>query len=421
MAIGKRYSPKHGREVWGYIAKIGGKRRRRFGFSSEEAAELALSKARLDAFDRRHGVAPPEERPAVTVRQLVERRAAQLQSGPRRRASAALLRRWLETLPPGLLVTDLTTSHLQAYTDARLKVVKQQTVFRELTDICSCLGRARDIFAGLEGWTPPRRPRGVTQGRARARLISPEEAARLLAHLRRPAGRQEWREGRGREWESYVRFRHDAADLLQMALLTAARRGELLALRWSDVNFKWGTLRITATKTERVRVIPVSPALAALLKRRQRESAGGPFVFPVTGGRASLRASTEKIFRAAGRAAGVPYGRDAPGGWVLHDARHTAITAMLHAGHSLESVMAISGHSARVMAMRYAHSTEATRRAAASALDQFGDLNVPLSLHEDAQNSQHMQHMQHPAGGAKPRKFKGKSKKSGKTRAARAS
>ena len=62
-----------------------------------------------------------------------------------------------------------------------------------------------------------------------------------------------------------------------------------------------------------------------------------------------------------------------PGGWVLHDARHTAITAILDAGYSLESVRQISGHSARVIAMLYAHATDATVRAAVSALEQFSD------------------------------------------------
>lgn len=369
MGVRKQWSARYGREVWGYEARLCGVRKQKFGFSTEAAALVALSKARVAAFERQQGVASPEPPRVVTVKQLVERRSAQLQQTPRRQTSARLLGRWLATLPPGLLVTELTTAHLQAHVDARLRVAKPQTVFRELTDICTCLNRARDLFAELESWTPPRRPRGVAPGRARARLIGPDEAARILAYLRRPRGQSEW--GRGREWARYVSLRHDAADLLQIALLTAARRGEILALRWTDVNFEWGTLRITGTKTERVRVIPMTPALVALLRRRQANAADSPLVFSALEGRSMLRASTDQIFRAAGRAAGIPYGRDTPGGWVLHDARHTAITAMLHAGHSLESVMAISGHSARVMAMRYAHSTEATRRAAVGALDQF--------------------------------------------------
>lgn len=362
MAVEKRKSKKHGREVWGYVAKIGGRRRRKFGFGSEEAAQLALSKARVEHFERKAGVAE-SRRPSVTVKQLVERRAAQLQATPRQKISAGLLKRWADSLPPGLLVTELSTAHLQGWIAARLKEVKPQTVFREVTDVCSMLNNARDLFAELEDWTPPRRPRMKTPTGSRDRLISKEEAAAVLAHLRRPL-----EDG---ETEGYWRVRNDAADLFQIALLTAARRMEILSLRWSDVNFDWRTLRVTGTKTDRVRSVPMTDALASLLRRRKLGAGRSPLVFPALAGKTMLRANTDQIFRAACAEIQIPYGRDTPGGWVLHDARHTAITAMLHAGNSLESVMAVSGHSARVMAMRYAHATEATRRAAVSALDQF--------------------------------------------------
>ena len=61
MAVEKRWSEKHGREVWGFDARVGGKRVRRYGFSTQAAAEVALSKARIVAYDRKAGVAPPPE------------------------------------------------------------------------------------------------------------------------------------------------------------------------------------------------------------------------------------------------------------------------------------------------------------------------------------------------------------------------
>jgi integrase len=351
MVVRKQWSSKFNREVWGYDARINGRRLQKFGFASKSAAEIALSQARITAFERQAGVAPPPERATVTVRALVERRAAQLQ----RKAAISTLKRWRDTLPAGLLVTDLTTAHLQNYQDARLTQVKPQTVFREITDICSALNSARDRHPELEDWQPPRRPRLKTPTRGRDRIISRDEAARVLAHLRRPREED--------ESERYWRVRIDAADLFQIALLTAARRMEILSLRWSDVNFEWQTLRIIGTKTDRVRVVPMGGPLNALLRRRRAEAGNSPRVFPALAGSTMLRANTDQIFRAACKEINIPYGRDVEDGWVLHDARHTAITAMLHAGNSLESVMAISGHSARVMTMRYAHSTEQTRRA----------------------------------------------------------
>lgn len=51
---------------------------------------------------------------------------------------------------------------------------------------------------------------------------------------------------------------------LQGLLITGARREELAALRWDDVDFKWGSLTIR-DKVEGERTIPLTPYLAALL------------------------------------------------------------------------------------------------------------------------------------------------------------
>ncbi|HEX3560405.1 MAG TPA: site-specific integrase [Pyrinomonadaceae bacterium] len=412
MAVKKALSKRHGREVWGYVTKIDGKRRRRFGFSSEEAARLAESKALINAFERKHGVAPPPAAPTVTIKQLVAARSAQLQGTKRRKTSARLLERWLETLPAGLLVTQVTTALLQEWVTARTKEVSEETIFREVTDICSCLNRAGELFSALETWQPPRRPRMKTPTRRRDRLISKDEARIYLAHLRRSH-----EEG---ETELYWSVRGDAADLLQIALLTTARRMEILSLRWSDVNFEWKNLRVTDEKTGKVKNIPMAGALTTLLLRRKAASGASPLVFPAMEGKTMLRANTDQIYRLACAQLGMPYGRDVPGGWVLHDARHTAITAMLHAGHSLESVMAISGHSARVMAMRYAHSTEATRRAAVTALDQFGDEKCDPFLAREPRASRQTRPPRAPTRESKGKKTVAKSKKSVKTRSARA-
>lgn len=53
---------------------------------------------------------------------------------------------------------------------------------------------------------------------------------------------------------------------LQGLLITGARREELAALRWSDVDFQWGGMTIR-DKVEGERTIPLTPYLAALLAR----------------------------------------------------------------------------------------------------------------------------------------------------------
>jgi len=75
---------------------------------------------------------------------------------------------------------------------------------------------------------------------------------------------------------------------IQILLLTGARAGELLGLRWSDVNVKWCGLTIR-DKVEGTRVIPLTPYVAQLMESLPRRnefvfssalSAGGAVVIP---------------------------------------------------------------------------------------------------------------------------------------------
>ena len=78
------------------------------------------------------------------------------------------------------------------------------------------------------------------------------------------------------------------AGYLQILLLTGARAGEVLALRWDDVNTKWRGLTIR-DKVEGVRVIPLTPYVSQLIHGLPRRnewvfsspvSAGGTLVIP---------------------------------------------------------------------------------------------------------------------------------------------
>lgn len=61
------------------------------------------------------------------------------------------------------------------------------------------------------------------------------------------------------------------AGYLQALLLTGARREELAALRWADVEFQWRTMTIK-DKVEGVRTIPLTPYVASLLSNLPRRN-----------------------------------------------------------------------------------------------------------------------------------------------------
>lgn len=56
---------------------------------------------------------------------------------------------------------------------------------------------------------------------------------------------------------------------LQVALLTGARREEIAGLRWTDIDFKWLTIRMH-DKVDGERTIPLTPYVAILLKELKR-------------------------------------------------------------------------------------------------------------------------------------------------------
>ena len=90
-----------------------------------------------------------------------------------------------------------------------------------------------------------------------------------------------------------------ASAYLRALLLTGARREELAALKWANVDFQWRKLTI-ADKVDATRTIPLTPYLAQLLATLPRVNA---FVFASSGkaGRiADARASHARALQSAG-------------------------------------------------------------------------------------------------------------------------
>lgn len=87
-------------------------------------------------------------------------------------------------------------------------------------------------------------------------------------------------------WFAAVRGMGNAgiSTYLQTLLLTGARPGELLGLRWDDLNVQWRGLTIR-DKVEGERVIPLTPYVHHLLAGLPRR---GPFVFAGTAGTAPM-------------------------------------------------------------------------------------------------------------------------------------
>lgn len=92
------------------------------------------------------------------------------------------------------------------------------------------------------------------------------------------------------------------ASYLQVLLITGARREELAALKWEDVNFQWSSIKLS-DKIEEFRMIPLTPFVAHLLSKLPRRN---EFVFSSPAAKAGYIAEPRHAHNDALVVAGLP-------------------------------------------------------------------------------------------------------------------
>ena len=141
---------------------------------------------------------------------------------------------------------------------------------------------------------------------------------------------------------------------IRMATLTGLRIGEVLAMRWEDVDFEAGRAVLPDTKTGR-RTHPLSSAALESLATLPRINAE-PHVFSTGRGAVTYKTVRATLARAAERA-GLEDVR-------LHDLRRTLMTAAAAEGIGTHALRDLLGHKTTTMADRYVrHQGAAVREA----------------------------------------------------------
>ena len=168
--------------------------------------------------------------------------------------------------------------------------------------------------------------------------------------------------------------------MLDMAVHTGMRLGEITALTWGDVDLLAGIINVPqATKTG-YRPVPMNATTRALLEGLPRR---GEYVFcRQDGGHYNDRSARNTISKRtvlSMKAAGIE-------GASFHILRHTAGSWMVQAKRPLAEVQAILGHSNPALTNRYAHLNPDHLRASITALDGTAVATVIAS--DDVRSSQ---------------------------------
>jgi integrase len=143
----------------------------------------------------------------------------------------------------------------------------------------------------------------------------------------------------------------DVRDAMELLILTGLRRGELLALRWQDMDLDHGVAHVRATtayapKSRRPRAVPLCREAVAVLKTRLAHKVG-PFLDKTGPSMSPFRLT--KTFKALAEKMGMSYLR-------LHDLRHAFATrALLDLGADVLTVQTVMGHSDVSVTRRYLH------------------------------------------------------------------
>lgn len=222
----------------------------------------------------------------------------------------------------GYSMANLSPAIVAGFRDERLRTVGAGAVIRDLSLLSSVINHARREW-GVTATNPCALVRKPSTPSGRSRILSSEEEQRLLASLTPMGRRSPW-----------------MAPLVQLALETAMRRGELLALTWESIDWERSTTFLPITKSGDARTVPLSSRAINVLMSIQSNRQG--IVFRISA------ATMEAAFKRATIRAGIENLR-------FHDLRHTATSRMAEKLPNVIELAAVTGHRTIQMLKRYYH------------------------------------------------------------------
>jgi integrase len=290
---------------------------------------------------RIYGIAPPsaETFSGIAARYLTHQKARLTPAAYER--TRGIVEQHLKPLFGSMKISDIRRADVQRYVTHRCGEVSPGSVAREMNVLkrffSLCVEWELTVLNPASGIKAPRVPAG------RVRYLQPGELHALLANC------PEW-----------------LRPIVGLAVATGMRRGEILGLRWLDVDLQGGRLLLPQTKNGDGRIVYLNRIASSVLISLPNGNSIRP-VFPgLTPGRVSV------AFARSCDKASVEDFR-------FHDLRHTAASWLRMQGGDIHTVAQLLGHKDLRMAARYQHLSPAFLADAVKGLDSvFGEaMQIP--------------------------------------------
>ena len=210
------------------------------------------------------------------------------------------------------VLSHITSSDIAEFRDKRLNVVSGSSVNRELSIVSDCIKRAINEWGCYIRENPVKPSLRCEENPSRTRRLDIGEYEKLMMACKK--SRAFW------------------CPIIDFAIHSAMRRGELLRLTWQMVHLekKYITLPPEITKTNKVRNVPLQPHAIEILRKLPRSLDGR--VFPI--GIKNFERTWTKICRRANIK-----------GLRWHDLKREAISRLFERGLSISEVQLFCGNS----------------------------------------------------------------------------
>jgi len=256
-----------------------------------------------------------------------------------------LKRFFKETGRENIMLTDITTKVIEEfkkwkkYSSERKEELKPQTVNRDL-NILSVMLKVAVEWEYLKEENLPKIRKLKETNDFEYKTLSFEDQKTLLKNLK-----------------------NHTRDIVIFALNTGARKGEILNLKWNQVDLFNQTVTFIKTKNNRKRTIPLNQTVLSLLKKRFSRAQNEEYVF--TNANTHTRfISIKKAYETARKKAGLEDLR-------FHDLRHTYGTRLADRSVPITTIKQLMGHADIQTTMRYVHPDEELKKKAVKLLDNL--------------------------------------------------